>query len=582
MASIVALRAMLFRRRKSDSQIMTQIEEPEIIPGTDIIFAGQDNGENLATNDVVLIPQPTSSADDPLNWNPAWKFTLIFNQFVFVFVSILTPMAIAPMTLIFEAEFRKTLPEVNMLFGAAAITLGYANFFIVPAANAWGRRPVVLVCGLICILANVWQALITSYSSFLGARIISGMGAAANESIMPMVIADLLFLHQRASSMALYFWAYFLGLFFGPIISGAIAAQISWRWFFWICTILQGASFLFLLFAHPETKYDRPALKTATSTPTTTDGRSSNTTMEKQTEGMISSSNSSTRTRPQILQPPPAVTSSQHIANGYPSRAQFYLLPLRTRLGYGPTYDDDQTRREKFIEILVRDVLSPLKILFCYPIVLWASLATGFAANSLLALNLTQAQVFGAPPYLFAPDQIGYANFAFAAGAAVALITAGPLSDGIALRRARARGGVLEAEMRLPALLPYIAANLAGMVVAAVGYQRAWPWEAIVLVGYSLVGLQVVGIPAIAVAYAVDSYKALPGEIMIAATIVKNTFGFAMIFFFNDWAAQSGYVSPVLMMMGLTFGSSILGVCVFVPYGKYFRRLTKDSKLHYL
>lgn len=108
------------------------------------------------------------------------------------------------MTLIFEAEFQRTLPEVNMLFGAAAITLGYANFIIVPAANVIGRRPVVLVCGIVCILANVWQGLVTSYPSFLGARVISGLGAAANESIMPMVVADLLFLHQRGSSMALY------------------------------------------------------------------------------------------------------------------------------------------------------------------------------------------------------------------------------------------------------------------------------------------------------------------------------------------------------------------------------------------
>lgn len=91
------------------------------------------------------------------------------------------------------------------------------------------------------------------------------------------------------------------------------------------------------------------------------------------------------------------------------------------------------------------------------------------------------------------------------AGAAVALGTAGPLSDRIALSSARKNGGVLEAEMRLPALIPYICANLVGMVIAAVGYQRAWPWEAIVIAGYSLVGLQCVGIPAVAIAYAVDS-----------------------------------------------------------------------------
>lgn len=81
---------------------------------------------------------------------------------------------------------------------------GYANFLIVPAANLFGRRPVLLICGLICILANIWQALVTSYPSFIGARVISGLGAAANESLMPMVVADVLFLHQRGTSMTFY------------------------------------------------------------------------------------------------------------------------------------------------------------------------------------------------------------------------------------------------------------------------------------------------------------------------------------------------------------------------------------------
>lgn len=203
--------------------------------------------------------------------------------------------------------------------------------------------------------------------------------------------------------------------------------------------------------------------------------------------------------------------ATSHITNGGPSLAQFSVVPRRRQF-HGSAAS------------ALRDVISPIQILF-YPIVLWAALAMGFAANALLALNLTQAQVFGPPPYLFSPDQIGFVNFAFVVGAAVALFTAGPFSDWIALRRARANGGVLEPEMRLPALIPYVAINLVGMVITAVGYQRSWPWEAIVIAGYMLVGIQVVGIPAIAISYAVDCYKSLPGEIMIAATIVKNTFG---------------------------------------------------------
>jgi hypothetical protein len=55
-----------------------------------------------------------------------------------------------------------------------------------------------------------------------------------------------------------------------------------------------------------------------------------------------------------------------------------------------------------------------------------------------------------------------------------------------------------------------------------------------------------------------------------------------MIFYFNDWATQYGYLGPVLTLMALTVGFSILGLAIFIPFGKKFRRMTKDSKLHLL
>ncbi|KAK6206362.1 hypothetical protein LQW54_007816 [Pestalotiopsis sp. IQ-011] len=548
------------------AQLLTRVasalrEKPDIIPGTDVVYKDGAAGEITSPSDLVLIPKPTSDPHDPL--------------FLFTFITIMTPLSISPLSVIFEHEFGKTLPEVNLLFGVAAITLGYANFLIVPAANVFGRRPVLIICSIVCILANVWQGLVTSYPSFLGARVVSGLGAAANESLMPMVIADMLFLHQRGRGMTFYFWAYFMGLFIGPIISGAIASQINWRWFFWVCTILQGASFIFILVAHPETKYERPPSASQTSSPAAplrqvTENKHTPSSQSSETASPRTSSTDRTAVNKGSRSPPPSSPQlSGDKRTGKPSRQQFGVLPI-------PRFN-----RQGGWASVVRDVVSPIQILF-YPIVLWASLAMGFAANSLLVLNITQAQVFAAPPFLFTPDQIGLVNFAFVVGAAIALITAGPFSDWVALRRARSNNGVLEAEFRLPSLIPYVVISLVGMVITAVGYQRSWSWPAIVVGGYMLVGIQVVAIPSIVIAYAIDSYKTLPGEILLSATIIKNSFGFAMIFFINDWAARDGFLGPILLLMALTVGFTLPGMFLFLFCGKRFRRMTKDSKLHSL
>lgn len=119
--------------------IMRYRDTETIIPGTEIVYRETD-GDSTSSQELVLIPNPTDKADDPLvsphvlsfvgtslnklkcpqNWSTRWKTIVIVNQFVFVFVSILTPLSIAPLTQIFEAEFHKSIPQVNLLVCARA------------------------------------------------------------------------------------------------------------------------------------------------------------------------------------------------------------------------------------------------------------------------------------------------------------------------------------------------------------------------------------------------------------------------------------------------------------------------------
>lgn len=76
------------------------------------------------------------------------------------------------------------------------------NIFIVPISNIFGRRPVAIFFGVLVVLTNVWQAVATSHDSLLAARACNGIAAATSETIMVQTIADMFFLHERASWMA--------------------------------------------------------------------------------------------------------------------------------------------------------------------------------------------------------------------------------------------------------------------------------------------------------------------------------------------------------------------------------------------
>ncbi|KAK3657620.1 hypothetical protein LTR56_002395 [Elasticomyces elasticus] len=180
----------------------------DLVPGTEIMTEAIDHTRFIHahnySDDVVLVPQPSADEHDPLNWSKMWKTTVIVNQGLFVLLSVFTALSIAPLTPIYMVEWDRSLSEVALLSGAVVISLGYANLVIIPCSNFFGRRPVLLACCAITLATDVWQALATSYESFLAARVLSGIGTAANESLMILVVTDIYFLNERGRFAGLY------------------------------------------------------------------------------------------------------------------------------------------------------------------------------------------------------------------------------------------------------------------------------------------------------------------------------------------------------------------------------------------
>jgi len=75
-----------------------------------------------------------------------------------------------------------------------------------------------------------------------------------------------------------------------------------------------------------------------------------------------------------------------------------------------------------------------------------------------------------------------------------------------------------------------------------------------------------------------DCYKPAAGEILVIATIIKNSYGFGMTFFVNDWAANSGY-QVMWCIPGITLVLCLLAIPVFF-YGKAMRRWSKNDSVH--
>ncbi|KAJ5666669.1 hypothetical protein N7462_011078 [Penicillium macrosclerotiorum] len=548
-----------------DEATLRQLEEElntKIYPGTEIMtdVGSHHFVRQSGVSSSVLVPQPSKDLNDPLNWNRYWKFTTIFIAMSSNFIMGIGPLALSPMFSDLMEAFNSDLAAVVQFTGVCILVLGFSNFFWVPISDTFGRRPVIIFSSLVCLASNIWRAKAVSYGSFMGACVLNGFGAGPCETLCPQVITDIFFLHERGLYNTIYFAFYFGSLMVGPIISGSMALHVGWRSFWWLnvacfCVLIIAAVFIF-----PETKWHRAHPNEVNNLP---DSAGSNTGLTTEKDNIISLENSSKQPTAATQTPNQADDTAidPFLHRGCPSKSQFHI--------YQPN--------KNWIKSLFLAFWVPWRLL-AFPIVEFAAFVVSWSASCFLTANLTQSQAFGAPPYNWSSQSIGFTNFATLAGAMIGLVTNGPLSDWISMRATKKNRGIREPEMRLTTLIPYVLISIIGNFVVAFGYEYHWDWRAIVIIGYTFAGIQVTALPAIASTYAVDSYKPVVGSVFIAITVNKNVWGYGFSKFITPWTEKSGYIPAIMMNMCLTVLWCSFGI-VFHFWGKRCRKWTAKSDI---
>jgi MFS family permease len=197
-----------------------------------------------------------------------------------------------------------------------------------------------------------------------------GVGVAPFETIVTAWVADVFFVHERATRNSIWNMALACGSSLGAVVGGYIIQYLSWRWTFGFCAISMGVLTPALIFFVPESVYSREVEFETDLVATSADeclgddddGRKDKAEPDV-TEGATSESPAvSTRGQP-IPEPK---TFAQLIApcDGVKSEVNFFKLLLR-----------------------------PVKM-GIYPSVIWAYLTYSCGVTWLALFGVTQAQIF--------------------------------------------------------------------------------------------------------------------------------------------------------------------------------------------
>lgn len=135
------------------------------------------------------------------------------------------------------------LPALGASFGVGPRDLAWvftlyllANVVAIPVmtklADAYGRRPVYILCVSIFAAGSVLAIAAPSYAIFLAARAIQAAGAGGIFPVATAAIADRIPLERRGAALGLVAATWGVAAVLGPILGGLITSFASWHWVF--------------------------------------------------------------------------------------------------------------------------------------------------------------------------------------------------------------------------------------------------------------------------------------------------------------------------------------------------------------
>ncbi|KAI1316659.1 putative multidrug resistance protein fnx1 [Xylariaceae sp. FL0255] len=170
------------------------------------------------------------------------------------FWAIMTSMALSSVLAGLDATAVSTaLPSIIHDLGSSQGYVWIANSYLLTTtaftpivgqtANIFGRRTITLFSIITFTIGSAIAGPAPNLGALITGRAIQGIGCAGLNAMVEMVVCDMVPLRERGKFMSFIFAIYAVSTTIGPLVGGAFATFVTWRWVFYINLPLSGLTF---------------------------------------------------------------------------------------------------------------------------------------------------------------------------------------------------------------------------------------------------------------------------------------------------------------------------------------------------
>ncbi|KAJ3356518.1 hypothetical protein HDU83_000869 [Entophlyctis luteolus] len=192
--------------------------------------------------------------DNPKEWSRRKKWTAVLIASAYTFISPVSSSMIAPAipSLVKDIHFGSTV-EIEMALSIFVLAYAVGPLILAPLSEVYGRRPILQCSLFFFVIFNTACGFAQTESELLLFRFLAGLGGSAPMVISGSVVADCFKGNELGSAMSYFGLGIVLGPTIGPVIGGFLTQLLSWRWLFWIVSIVAAVFLSIGTFLFPET-----------------------------------------------------------------------------------------------------------------------------------------------------------------------------------------------------------------------------------------------------------------------------------------------------------------------------------------